>query len=137
MDHASSEVVLFAMVSGQAVGGAAGRALRPPAREGRPLAMHASDEDLELDFPSKDPGQMRTFSPVSRVKIQIQIIDISRSGLKVRTPQLVFRGTIVQVRVREAIILGEVRYCVAAGTEFDAGIQIQDVVPMHKEQPSN
>jgi len=99
--------------------------------------MHASDEDLELDFPSKDPGQMRTFSPVSRVKIQIQIIDISRSGLKVRTPQLVFRGTIVQVRVREAIILGEVRYCVAAGTEFDAGIQIQDVVPMHKEQPSN
>ncbi len=101
--------------------------------------MHASDEDLdlELDFPSKDPGQMRTFSPVSRVKIQIQIIDISRSGLKVRTPQLVFRGTIVQVRVREAIILGEVRYCVAAGTEFDAGIQIQDVVPTRSSRAND
>ncbi len=91
----------------------------------------------EHRIPAADTGQMQTFSPFSLAAIQVQVIDISRNGLKVRTPQLVHRGTIVQVRVKGATILGEVRYCVAAGTEFDAGIQIQDVVPMHKEQPSN
>jgi hypothetical protein len=76
-----------------------------------------------------DSGQMQAFSPFSFEKLQVRIMDISRNGLKVRSPQLVGRGTIVQVLVPKAIILGEVRYCVPAGSEFYAGIQIQDILP--------
>lgn len=83
----------------------------------------------EHRFPSGDPAVMQTFSPFSPEKIPVQVADVSRNGLKVRTPQSIQRGTIVQVRISKAIVLGEVRYCVAAGAEFDAGIQIQDVVP--------
>jgi hypothetical protein len=78
-----------------------------------------------------DPAQMQMFSPFSLAKIRVQMTNVSRNGLKVRTPQFVNRGTIVQVQLKEAIILGEVRYCVGAGDEFDAGIQIQDVIPRH------
>lgn len=85
----------------------------------------------EHRIPTGDSGQMQRFSPFSSEKIRVQMMDISRNGLKVRTSQFVGRGTIVQVRVKKAIVLGEVRYCVAAGTEFDTGIQIQDVIPEH------
>jgi hypothetical protein len=83
----------------------------------------------EHRIPADEPAQMQAFSPFSPAKINVQITDVSRNGLKVRTPQIVDRGTVVQVRIKEAILLGEVRYCIAAGTEFDAGIQIQDVIP--------
>jgi anti-sigma factor RsiW len=80
-----------------------------------------------------DLSEMQTFSPFSPIRIPVQLADVSRNGLKVRTPQSVYRGTIVQVRTRGAIVLGEVRYCVASGAEFDVGIQIQDVIP--KQNP--
>jgi|SRR5579871_180075 len=89
------------------------------------------EKRCEDRIPSDDSGQMLLVSPFSPVKIRIQITDVSRNGLKVRTSKFVDRGTIVQVRVKAAIILGEVRYCVAAGPEFDAGIHIQDVIPSH------
>jgi hypothetical protein len=56
-------------------------------------------------------------------------MDVSRNGLKVRTPQFVGRGAIVQVLIKEGIILGEVRYCAPAEAKFDAGIQILDLIP--------
>ena len=57
------------------------------------------------------------------------MMDVSRNGLKIRTPQFVARGAMVQVVIDEAIILGEVRYCTPAEGEFDMGIQILDLVP--------
>jgi hypothetical protein len=90
-----------------------------------------TEKRREHRIPSDESSQMQTFSPFSPAKIRVQIIDVSQNGLKVHTPQFVGRGTIVQVRVKEALVLGEVRYCVPAGGEFEAGIQIQDVIPKH------
>jgi hypothetical protein len=92
-------------------------------------AYQGVEKRREHRIPTNNPGQMQTFSPFSPTKITVQITDISRNGLRVHTPQFVGRGTVVQVRFKQAIILGEVRYCVADGTEFDAGIQIEDVIP--------
>jgi hypothetical protein len=92
-------------------------------------AYQGVEKRREHRIPTNDPGQMQTFSPFSPAKITVQITDISRNGLRVHTPHFMGRGTVVQVRFRQAIILGEVRYCVADGAEFDAGIQIQDVIP--------
>jgi hypothetical protein len=83
----------------------------------------------EHRIPCDDPGEMQAFSPFSLVKTPIQITNFSRNGLKVHTSRFVGRGTIVQVCSKRAIILGEIRYCVAAGAEFDAGIKIQDMIP--------
>jgi hypothetical protein len=107
------------------VAGLAFRVLRLSSRLGN---YGGTEKRREFRIPTDDPGQMQTFTPFSPLKIRVQITNISRNGLKVRTPQYVQRATIVQVCVKEAIILGEVRYCVEAGAEFDAGIQIQDVV---------
>jgi hypothetical protein len=100
----------------------------------RHIANYGGNEKRrEHRIPTDHPGKMQSFSPFSLEKIPIQIRDISRNGLKVQTPQFAERGTIVQIVFKNAIILGEVRYCVAAGTEFDTGIQIQDVIPRQQE----
>jgi hypothetical protein len=107
------------------VAGLAFRILRLSSRLGD---YGGTEKRREHRIPADDPGQMQVFSPFSLEKIRVQITDISRNGLKVRMPRFVQRASIVQVHVKEAIILGEVRYCIEAGAEFDAGIQIQDVV---------
>ena len=88
-----------------------------------------TEKRREHRIPCGISGQMQAFSPFAPTKIRVQMTDVSRNGLKVRTTQFVGRGAIVRVLIREAIILGEVRYCVSAGAEFDAGIQILDVIP--------
>jgi hypothetical protein len=74
-------------------------------------------------------GQTQAFNPFSPAKFRVQMMDVSRNGLKVRTPQFVARGAMVQVIIQEAIILGEVRYCIPSAGEFDMGIHILDLVP--------
>ena len=82
----------------------------------------------EHRVPIDSPGQMQAFSPFSPEKFRVQMMDVSRNGLKLRTPQFVARGAMVQVIIEEALILGEVRYCIPAEGEFDMGIQILDLV---------
>lgn len=81
------------------------------------------------------PGQMQAFSPFSPAKFRVQIADVSRNGLKIRTPQFVARGALVQVVIEEAIILGEVRYCNPASSEFEMGMRILDLVPKARVPP--
>ena len=97
----------------------------------QPRDYEGTEKRHEHRIRRNDPGQMQMFSPFSPAKIRVRMTSASVDGLRVRTPQFVSRGTIVQVQIKEAIILGEVRYCIAAGDEFDAGIQIQDVIPRH------
>jgi anti-sigma factor RsiW len=78
---------------------------------------------------SNEPALIRVFSPFSAETTRIQIMEISSSCLRVCTPHFFGRGTVVQVLGKKVIILGEVQYCVAAGEEFSAGIDVQDVVP--------
>src|SRR5579871_5314884 len=107
----------------------AGLAFRGLSLSSRLRDYDGTEKRREHRIPAEGHGQMQVFSPFSPEKIRVQIADISRNGLKVRTPRFVQRASIVQVQVKKAIILGEVRYCIESGAEFDAGIQIQDVVP--------
>src|SRR5579871_3042687 len=73
-------------------------------------SYEGTEKRREHRIPTDDEGQLQAFSPFSPAKIRVQIVDVSRNGLKVHTPLSMGRGTIVQVRLKEAIILGEVRY---------------------------
>lgn len=88
-----------------------------------------TEKRREHRIPCDLAGQLQAFSPFSPAKIRVQMTDVSRNGVKVLTTQFVGRGAIVRVLIKEAIILGEVRYCISAGAEFEAGIQILDLIP--------
>jgi hypothetical protein len=53
-----------------------------------------------------------------------RVLNRSASGLKVKVPCSVFVGALIQVRMPGEILLGEVRYCVSNGAEFDIGVRL-------------
>jgi len=70
---------------------------------------------------------MRILNPIVAEWINVEVIDVSRGGLRVRTPVFLQAGTLIQVKIKRSIVLGEVRYCVSADGGFHAGVQIQDL----------
>lgn len=95
----------------------------------QPGNYEGMEKRREHRVPFNSPGRMQSFSPFSPAKFRVHVMDVSRNGLKIRTPQFVARGAMVQVIIEEAIILGEVRHCTPATGEFDMGIQILDLIP--------
>jgi hypothetical protein len=53
-----------------------------------------------------------------------RVIEISRNGMKLRAQRLMFRRTLIQVRVQGKMVLGVVKSCVRDGDEFQIGVQL-------------
>ena len=70
---------------------------------------------------------MHVLHPLSTARIDVRVLDVSKDGLRLRVPEFLQPGSVIQVRLESSIALGEVRYCRAAHGGFDAGIQLQDV----------
>lgn len=75
-----------------------------------------------------DPVSILVLNPLDPNRLAGRVLDISRNGLRVRTQKFLSRGTVLQLRVRDLVVMGEVRYCVKRADSFDAGIHIQDCV---------
>jgi hypothetical protein len=76
---------------------------------------------------TNDPGSMRMLHPVVGNWSNVRILDASKSGIRVQTSEFIQTGSLVQLRIKNTIVLGEVRYCVDAGDGFYAGVQVQDL----------
>jgi hypothetical protein len=85
------------------------------------------DQRREPRIATDQTGSMRILSPLTTNRENVRILDVSKSGMKVRVPSPVAMGAIVQVRVKNTHVLGEVRYCIEADEGFDIGLLIQDV----------
>lgn len=84
-------------------------------------------------IPANAPASVRTLNPLSTARLQATVLDTSREGLRLRIPEFIQRGAIVQVFLEDTIVLAEVRYCEPAGPEFRVGVRIQDSFPVHYE----
>ncbi len=84
-----------------------------------------SEPRVPVDFPAR----LKLLDPVTSVgpPHDVRVVEISRGGLKVRTPRFLIPKTLVQIRFNGRPVLGEVRYCNRNESEYHAGIkQIQD-----------
>jgi hypothetical protein len=81
----------------------------------------------EPRFPTEAPAVLRFINPVRDDRLPAQVLDVSRSGLKIETRELISPGTLVLIRVRRMQIFGEVRYGICSETGFRAGIRIERV----------
>jgi hypothetical protein len=86
------------------------------------------DRRRERRTPSDDPGTLQVLKPFSPDVWPTQLIDVSRGGLKLRVPEFLQRGTIVQVHFRTTIAIGEVRHCTQTGDEFHIGVKLGEVM---------
>jgi hypothetical protein len=84
------------------------------------------DKRKDRRISTDDSALLRVLSPLSFDKLEVRILDVSRGGLKVQVPISLSIGTIVQIPLRKTVAFGEVRYCIPAGNEFHAGVQVHD-----------
>ena len=71
----------------------------------------------EPRFHTGDDAIFQELNPLSLDRQDVKIVDISKNGVAILAPKSVMRGTIVQVRVKSNVELGEVRHCSASGDE--------------------
>jgi hypothetical protein len=85
------------------------------------------DKRREPRIPTNDIASMRVLNPLFSGREQVRLLDVSRNGLKIYVATLIEPGSLVQLRMQNIHVLGEVRYCVKAEEDgFNVGILIQD-----------
>jgi hypothetical protein len=73
-------------------------------------------------------GRLKLLDPVTSVgpPHDVQVVEISHSGLKIRTPRYLIPKTLVQVHFSGQAMLGEIRWCNRTDAGYDAGIKKVD-----------
>jgi len=82
----------------------------------------------EVRVPTSDTASVQVISPPTRESLDVRVLDVSRNGLKISTSKFLKAGVILRVQLRNAWIVGEVRYCVATDDGFCVGLYIQNCV---------
>ena len=95
--------------------------LLPPSEENaapdrRREPRYATDRLTLLHLSGKNPE-----------RILCRILDVSKSGMRLRTKHPLQPGTEIRVTVRELFAVAEVRYCKPVSEGFDHGIQVHEV----------
>lgn len=84
------------------------------------------DRRTETRFPTDELAKMKILRPLGEGS-EVRVLDVSKGGLKLRVPELLQPGTIIQVHLKAAIAMAEVRYCLAADGGFHAGLRLLDL----------
>jgi hypothetical protein len=78
-----------------------------------------------------DPATLQVLAPFSVAIWDVRIVDTSKEGLRVHTPQILIPGSLIRVRMRYSVACGDVRYCVPADQGFYAGVRLHDYFFSH------
>ncbi len=80
-------------------------------------------------FPASETASMHPVSPLILDRSTVQILNVSKRGLMLRAPEFLQVGIVIQIRLKNVFVLGEVRYCKPVDEMFHVGVQIQDLQP--------
>lgn len=92
--------------------------------------FHGTERRSEPRVPVDVAARLKSLSPLtSAPSIPARIVEISHSGMKVRSNRQFQPGTLIHIITRETFYLGTVRHCSLAGAEFVAGIKLTERIP--------
>jgi hypothetical protein len=78
-------------------------------------------ERSEPRFGTEGEATLQELHPLSLDRQKVKIVNVSKSGLSILSPKAILTGTIVQLRIKDTVKLGNVRYCTVFG---DKGFRI-------------
>jgi hypothetical protein len=82
-------------------------------------------ERSELRFTTGDEAVFQELHPLSMDRHRVKVVDVSKNGLGILAPKSVLPGSIVQVRIKATVELGEVRHCTGLGNKgFRIGLRL-------------
>ena len=92
------------------------------------IGMTGSQEKYERSEPrfcAGDHATLQELSPLSLERLTVEIVDVSKHGLGILMPRPVLPGTIVQVRIKTTVEVGETRHCSALGDgQYRIGVRL-------------
>src|SRR5579863_8073531 len=79
----------------------------------------------EERFSTEGEATLQELHPLSVERQKVKIVNISKNGLGVVSPKAILPGTVVQIRIKETVELGNVRYCSALDDDsFRIGLRL-------------
>ena len=76
-----------------------------------------------------DATVIDVLSPRPQSSVQVRVLDVDSSGLKLALPSPLAAGALIRIHMTDAIANAEVRHCISEGTEFHVGVLIQEIFP--------
>jgi hypothetical protein len=108
------------------------RKLLPPSAIAVPAHfLQPSPEDRrgEPRISTDDTAQLQVIAPFSTDRITVRVVDVSKSGMQVRSHAPLDPGSTVKVRLKEAILFAEIRNCRRMSeNEYRAGLLLHEVI---------
>ena len=87
----------------------------------------AIERRREQRFASDTPVIVYLFNPAFPETASARILDISKSGVRLRMDMQLFPGMEVQILIGNIIAFGEIRYAKPIGVDFDHGVAVREV----------
>ena len=81
----------------------------------------------ETRIPTDDPANARLYDPLLSEQVEVRVLNASKGGLMLSTSKSFETGSLIQLRLRSTVVVGEVRHCSPAEDGFRVGVQIQDL----------
>ena len=72
---------------------------------------------------------VHAINPLNLDRVTAHVLNASTSGLKMSCQAGYQVGTLLQIRLKDAFVLGQVRYCIQEVGDFHLGIRIEDLYP--------
>ena len=95
----------------------------PPARADK------LDRRREVRFATDQTAVLTQINPITFGITAVRVGDVSRHGMKIYLPHLLYPGATVHVRLTRMVVVAEVRYCVQFGAAHVAGMAVLDILP--------
>ena len=90
----------------------------------------AADRRRDVRIATNDPAVLTLVDSASSTPMPIQILDVSKGGLKMSAPSPLRQGTMVHIRFKETYLLAEVRYCTKVDATYHLGVLFREVFPV-------
>ncbi len=89
-----------------------------------------AEKRRETRFVTNDSAFLHSLNSLTLDITPVQVLDVSRQGLKLRIGRQFLTGSEIQVKLKDLFVLGEVRYCIQVGSFFLVGILVEDVLQL-------
>jgi len=87
----------------------------------------SSQKRVEPRFQTDGEATLQELHPLSAERHKVKIVNVSKNGVGISSPISIFPGTIVQIRIKGTVELGNVRYCSASRDEaFLIGLRLHN-----------
>ena len=93
------------------------------------IPVEPFNQRKEPRYPSAGEAEITPLDAGPAEPIQGEVIDVSKSGLRVRSPKSFNDGARLRVRFGEMLAFAVVRWCHSRGGGYDAGMRIEHMVP--------